>query len=646
MYCVYHIITCVNVEELIRKYETQRSIESFITTTPRTSPTTAGNGRRSGRCGNSNVTNADTGRRRDSTDSEFRDRSRSPISVDGRRRRSRSTLRRHESGFSSDDNNTDNTIPYHVPGQATKSGIDRDAEEFSDIDHEEEVGISSGPIEKTTTSPEKTKSSRGDIPENEIPEHDGLDCSMGERKHYGQRYKCSPWKVIAKHTGTKRTHYHIIYISTAKNWGHNSKLGKTIRQQEYKCSQITCVQCLLEYITSGPNRITLRQILTERDKNFAKCVAHSLGIDPKRQRDSYLTGAERGDNIFRSQSPTRANTDRRMDHCSAHADEDIYDIREAQRGFGERETPFNDPGAEPSTVHGERRLYIAERNPKYGKENRSLVLHLCENKAFDKGKASKLLLRTAEGCHAFYNRYFRERLVIALQISKTLVFQESTQQRFERAKQFELKNNPSAADFEVIYDGIESLEEVLKKNMINPYTFALKTRQHFYRELGKKNNLFFYGPPGTGKTSIMKTLVDCHYNYTTLTGLSPTSTFNFTSLLFRNACFMDECKLLDNHFESWKLLAGGQELATDVKFEDKQEITDCVLYTASNYAINAYLTITDSQEAIAQRTTQFNFFAPMEESIKLNPFIWEAFWKKYAMQISEDDVIVDVDTYN
>lgn len=53
---------------------------------------------------------------------------------------------------------------------------------------------------------------------------------------------------------------------------------------------------------------------------------------------------------------------------------------------------------------------------------------------------------------------------------------------------------------------------------------------------------------------IMKSLVVCHFNFTRLTGLIDNSPFNLSILIHSNACFMDEIKLIDNHFEQWKLL--------------------------------------------------------------------------------------------
>lgn len=98
----------------------------------------------------------------------------------------------------------------------------------------------------------------------------------------------------------------------------------------------------------------------------------------------------------------------------------------------------------------------------------------------------------------------------------------------------------------------------------------------------KKNNLFFHGPPSTSKTMVMESLVNMHYNFERLTGLPPGSSFNFASLLHTNTCFMDECKLTENQFEQWKLLAAGQPMCTDNKCKNRHNITNCVLYTASN----------------------------------------------------------------
>lgn len=186
------------------------------------------------------------------------------------------------------------------------------------------------------------------------------------------------------------------------------------------------------------------------------------------------------------------------------------------------------------------------------------------------------------------------------------------------------------------------LLDTLRQNGINEYNFARDTRRHFYGQTGKKNNLFFYGPPSTGKTMIMKSLVEMHYNYAILTGLQPTSPFNFASLYARNACFMDECKLTDNQYEQWKLLAGRQTMNTDVKYKNQHLIDNCVLYTASNYEIGTYIQAQSTNEAIRERTIKYTFLHK-QMYYELNPFIWEKYWERYAHTLIErpQDLIVD-----
>ncbi|KAL4710087.1 hypothetical protein ACJJTC_016489 [Scirpophaga incertulas] len=562
--------------------------------------------------------------------------------------------RKRDRGTSAD---TDDSIPARRRLNFTKprgrptgarggcnSFVRRNRTEENESIAETPFRATSSPYEETTQAEED---GRGDIPESgderggEESDDDPMGCTMGKRKYNNAGHKLSPWKVIAKHRGTKRTHYHIIYISTAKNWGHNSKLGKTIRAAEYKCSQIACIQCLLEYITTGDDRTTFREILTDSDKRIAMCVAHSLGLDPQRETSNNTRSTERGNNVLRLESTTRGTGHTGNRESSVSSDQNIFQFRENAR-ISECESEQHDVGNQPNALCRGPGFKSAPRNAEIIRENQRLVMYLCENQAFDKGKATLLLSSTIEGCNAYFNRYFRERLTHALCIAKALVFQESTKQRFERAKQYQLKTNPHAADPDIIHEGVRKLEALLMKNDINVYSFSYKTYAHLHRQLGKQNNLFFYGPPGGGKTTIMESLVECHFNYTCLTGLTPTSPFNFSSLIYRNACFMDECKLTDNHFEQWKQLAGGQKMNTDIKYEDRQEVTDCVLYTASNYPINAYLTVPESMEAIAQRTVQFNFYVACEY-FYLNAFIWEEFWKQYRyLPVDDDEILVEI----
>lgn len=450
--------------------------------------------------------------------------------------------------------------------------------------------------------------------------------------------KQSPWKVISDHTGTRRKHYHLIYISTAKNWGHNSKLGKAIRSKEYKCSSIACIECIVEYITTGDNRTTHRNILEQGDLSLFKCVAHQLGLKNITENNYSTSNAQRRIDLHEEQGSTRRAIFERMDSDIAGPSQELYHNPQL---VGD---PFNDRnnglGDQSNTIQG-RKTRHHNTNTAYARQNQSFVLLLCENQAFDEGEAQKLLCSTPSGITVQFTKGFDDRLKTAVQIAKTLVFQETIEQRLERAKALALRRDPKANDFDTVYEGVMELESHLTYNDINHYNFARDTRRHFYGLTGKRNNLFFYGPPSTGKTLVMKSLIEMHYNYCILTGLQPTSPFNFSNTYMRNACFMDECKLTDNQFEQWKLLAGRQPMNTDMKYKNQHIVTNCILYTASNYEIGAYIQL-NCTEAIQERTIQYNF-VKKTYPYKLNPFIWEAFWAKYAhkLVVPVDNIRID-----
>lgn len=88
---------------------------------------------------------------------------------------------------------------------------------------------------------------------------------------------------------------------------------------------------------------------------------------------------------------------------------------------------------------------------------------------------------------------------------------------------------------------------------------------------------------------------------------------------------MDECKLTENQFEQWKLLASGQPMATDVKYKNRAAVQNCRLYTASNYNIDMYVNMPEASEAIRTRTHEFRFNHKLDESDNffMTAYAWE-----------------------
>lgn len=509
---------------------------------------------------------------------------------------------------------------------------------------EETIGIATR-IHFGTDEPdwnESAAAARRDDSDDSGGDSDTTNCTVvskgGVRIFNGKR---SPWKYISKHTGTHRLHYHIIYISTNKAWGYNSGFGKTIRAHQYKATQITCIACLLEYLHPNANRQTLRDILTEEDKRHFKCINHSLGIynQTGQSKKNTATGNPQGrNNVLREQSPTLYEDDERMVDGYNGADETIF-----AHGSGRMESEQIQPIVDVQSG-ANRYLGIPQtgRFKQYSESNTRLVLLLCEHGAFDEGEAQRILCSTPEGIAAQFIKKFPDRLRTAISISKILVFQESAQQRIERCKQLQLKKIPHLTTYEAINTQVAQLESMLEQNYISKRQFAKYTKKHFYGLTKKKNNLFFRGPPSTGKTMLMESLVRMHFNYERLTGLTPQSSFNFSSLIHSNACFMDECKLTENQFEQWKLLAAGTPMATDVKYKSRHQVTNVRLYTASNYPIELYVSVPEAKEAIDTRTIEFIFNNKIDhtEHFFMTALAWEKFWetnKEHRLKTDEDE---------
>lgn len=251
-----------------------------------------------------------------------------------------------------------------------------------------------------------------------------------------------------------------------------------------------------------------------------------------------------------------------------------------------------------------------------------LITLFLKHRSFTESSARVTLSSIPTGQEYLFRRFATNNIKIAIQTSKMIVFQEDSLLRLNRAKVFyELTSKDTDYSFQ-----LTKLQQWITINGINEYEFANVTFRHFRKLTGKKNNLFFKGPPSTGKSMIIESLINCHFNYTRLTGLNESSSFNFSSLVHSNACLMDEIKVTETLFEVWKLLAAGQTFTSDVKYHDKCEISNCVLYTASNYDIELYCKVPSVKEAIDTRTYTFNVFQPWIEYFNVAPHTWEMFW--------------------
>lgn len=435
-----------------------------------------------------------------------------------------------------------------------------------------------------------------------------------------------PYKLVAVHKGTRRRHWHLLYISNNKQWGFNSRLGRIIRNGPYKNASINCVTCLRQYLYSGSGRQVLQDILSDEHIKACECASHSCGMDGYNQwtQEAYeIECSERGNPIFCYEVGTPETELARVVDATGKTSES--EARKRQwRGDSVQTEDGEILCGRTSAKHD---LDFGKNCHNYDR-NSNFILFLCENRAFTEAEAMEVFARTPEGIEFICSKQYGERIKSYIHVARILVFQESIKQRFERAKKkFEIDNNILFND-EYLDTAMALLRDILKRNGIREDEFAKWTFNHFHMRTGKKNNLFFYGPPSTGKTMIMNSLVECQFNFCRLTGLAPNSSFNFSSLLHTNACIMDECKLTENQFEQWKLLASGMAMSTDVKYKDRCDIQRCVLYTCSNYPIEIYCKVPMAKEAIDERTIKFNFMQPLSQWMMIPPHTWERLWRE------------------
>lgn len=204
----------------------------------------------------------------------------------------------------------------------------------------------------------------------------------------------------------------------------------------------------MEYITTDPGRTTLKQILNDRDKKVAMCVAHSCSMQTE--------CAKRANSLFPSEGAERGSVPRRLDFGTSITNENLLTSGDHNEQQPDQCADGDDgTGGESNAVCQQNKLDYNSRRTKLIRENQELVLHFCKNKAFDEGEATRLLCSTPEGIAVPLNRNFGERLTTALRIAKTLVFSESHEQRMQRSKQYELQQDPTAADPTTIEKGVE-----------------------------------------------------------------------------------------------------------------------------------------------------------------------------------------------
>lgn len=78
-------------------------------------------------------------------------------------------------------------------------------------------------------------------------------------------------------------------------------------------------------------------------------------------------------------------------------------------------------------------------------------------------------------------------------------------------------------------------------------------------------------------------------------------------------------------------------MCTNIKYKNRHDIENCVLYTASNYPINTYLQVYEAEQAITTRTHEFKFHFVPADYFLITLWTWEKLCATYTYENDDDE---------
>lgn len=278
-----------------------------------------------------------------------------------------------------------------------------------------------------------------------------------------------PYKLVAIHFGTRKSHWHLIYYSCNKQWGINSRLGRIIRSGTYKNKSVDCLSCLREYLYSGNGRQILQDILDKKHIKSCECAEHQCGMvgENKWKTSNYsIDCTEGGDTIFRSQGMSSEEKYDGMVDAIIQADDD-------QDGEIGHEIPGKTRKILDGQQNGEQFNSIARYDSENNSRNSNIIMALCKGGAFTEAEAMELFAKSTEGIEFVCTKFYVEKIRTHIQLARILVFSESIKQRFERAKAKYERDYPDLMHEETQDEIKQKLKEILRNNKINEKTFMI-----------------------------------------------------------------------------------------------------------------------------------------------------------------------------
>lgn len=184
-------------------------------------------------------------------------------------------------------------------------------------------------------------------------------------------------------------------------------------------------------------------------------------------------------------------------------------------------------------------------------------------------------------------------------------------------------------DYLTAEDSAKSIISILMLNNIDWRTFVRNVYLHATSQTGKKNCFCIIGRPSSGKSALLESIIKCHWNYVRLNSFSRYNNFCWAELIGANAGYMDEIHVDGMQFETWKLIAAGQDVSVDVKYKGKGTIRRTPLYVASNGEIHQYaVECIDRVLATETRCYRYDFMhdIPVKTDKLINPCAWKLLW--------------------
>lgn len=182
-------------------------------------------------------------------------------------------------------------------------------------------------------------------------------------------------------------------------------------------------------------------------------------------------------------------------------------------------------------------------------------------------------------------------------------------------------------------ESLPFVEALLEYNQINIPWFLENLVAILNRQSPKLNSVVFIGPPNAGKTllgeSISRSMIYC----TKIQSFSRGDSFYLQDCLHSRCIFLNEPKIDESKFETFKNVLEGQPVNIQVKYKSQQllERTPCIV--ATNHPLSCYTRSCEYNELAIKARSMYLHLSKFDHLINckkfIHPFTWKLMLNKY-----------------